>query len=240
MRRPLAYSALAFLTLTILVALGAFTPADQFAVDHLMPGLRAFGRRRQLLQGTIPLFRIGPRDSLLQQIADFVVLPAAALPSALVLGVLGALLVRRSREVAAAFVASAYLGALALDGIWKTLVRRPALDVRVDGTAHHIRAFYSSFPSGHATRAVILVVAARLVWPAASLVAVPWLVGTLILLEVAGFHTPSDIVGGAIVGGAFAEVIRCGANLRREDVRRSFVSWRAAMRRPRANHFDVS
>jgi membrane-associated phospholipid phosphatase len=63
----------------------------------------------------------------------------------------------------------------------------------------HLVAFDSSWPSGHALRSAIAVVALAVAWPSLRLLLGTWLVAVAVLLEVAGFHTPTDIAGGFLV-----------------------------------------
>ena len=173
--------AVAFATLAVLVCAGAFTRFDQWGVDHLMPG--ADFRERQ---------------------ADVRRQPRAAARRAL-----GHLARRRREHRHAAGVVShsrsrssrgargcsrvALLAAVAVEVVCKELIERPAL---YDG-AFHISAFDSSFPSGHTLRTVLVAAA---VWPLLRGWAVAWAVASIVLLQLAGWHTPTDILGGVLLG----------------------------------------
>ena len=80
--------------------------------------------------------------------------------------------------------------AVAVEVLCKSVLNGPAL---YDGT-FHIRPFDSSFPSGHTLRIVMLAGA----YPRAITIA--WAVAGIVLLELAGWHTPTDIAGGIVLG----------------------------------------
>lgn len=166
-----------FATLAILVAAGAFTGVDQWAVDHLMPGGTFSNEDNGALGAIIPLYG-SHWDNPWSVAANIVTLPAAFV-IALVL------VAWRSRAAALLLVV-----ATAVETLCKHTLDRPAL---YDG-AHHITGFDSSFPSGHTLRTVIL--AAVFFNPLAA----AWAVASLVLLQLAGWHTPSDIAGGIVLG----------------------------------------
>ena len=66
-------------------------------------------------------------------------------------------------------------------------------------TATPCVAFQSSFPSGHALRSVLLAAAVAAVWPFARRWVAAWAAASLVLLELSGFHVPSDIAGGLLL-----------------------------------------
>jgi membrane-associated phospholipid phosphatase len=173
--------AAAFAALAALVAVGTFSGLDQWSVDHLMPGAHVREPGSRFLEGLVPLLHARWSGGLAIA-ANIITLPASFLFSL-------ALVAWRSRPLALAL-----LGAVAVEVVCKELLVRPALH---DG-ALHIRAFDSSFPSGHALR-VVLVAAAlprcTRVWAAA------WAVAAIALLELAGWHTPTDIAGGIVLAG---------------------------------------
>ena len=185
----------AFVALAALVAAGAFTGLDQWAVDHLMPGATFSHREPGLADALVPLWGThwGNGWSIA---ANVVTLPASFLVA------LG-LALWRSRAVALAVVAGT-----AVEGLLKTTLTRPAL---YDG-AHHIIGFDTSYPSGHTLRTVLV----------ASLFAGPlgaaWAVASIVLLQLAGWHTPTDIAGGLLLGLA---LLCAGRGLRRRRLARS-------------------
>jgi membrane-associated phospholipid phosphatase len=181
-RLSTALLACAFAALAALVATGGFTRADQWAVDHLMPGAKAGNKGGDLLDGLVPLLHANWNSAY--AIANIVTLPASFLVS-----------------LAIAFACSRVLGAMllaavAVEVLCKELITRPALYSK----SFHVAAFDSSFPSGHALRTVI--VAAAIAWtsPRARSLAVAWAIASLALLQLAGWHTPTDIAGGVLLG----------------------------------------
>ena len=179
-RRSAAILALLFAALAVLVAVGAFTRLDQWAVDHAMPGANFHGSQEGILEGLIPLY--GVRwGSGYAVAANIVTLPAAFLIAL-------AIVAARSRALAAALVA-----AVLVELLCKSTLDRPALH---DGS-FHITSFDSSFPSGHALRTVLVAVA---LWPRAPRLTVLWATASLVLLLLAGWHTPSDLAGGVVLG----------------------------------------
>jgi membrane-associated phospholipid phosphatase len=173
-------NALAFALLGVLVAVGAGNHVDQWAVDHLMPGAHFTTNESGFLVGLIPLYHSHWHGGLAIA-ANVVTLPAAFLVAL-------AVVVWRSRLLALALAA-----AVAVEVICKATIVRPALH---QGDLH-IRAFDSSFPSGHALRTVLVAAA---LWSVARAWAVAWAVASVVLLELAGWHTPTDLAGGVVLG----------------------------------------
>jgi undecaprenyl-diphosphatase len=71
-----------------------------------------------------------------------------------------------------------------------------------------IPSFHGSFPSGHTIRALLvatLVIAFR---PALRAPALVWFVGAVVALVVVAAHTPSDVLGGLLVGLALVLAVR--------------------------------
>ena len=181
-RLSTALLACAFAALAALVAAGRFTRVDQWAVDHLMPGAKAGNRGGDLLDGLVPLLHANWNSAY--AIANIVTLPASFLVA-----------------LAIAFAYSRVLGAMllaavAVEVLCKELITRPALYSK----SFHVAAFDSSFPSGHALRTVIVAAAVAWTWPRARGLAVAWAIASLALLELAGWHTPTDIAGGMLLG----------------------------------------
>jgi membrane-associated phospholipid phosphatase len=174
-----AYASLtaSFAALAVLVAAGAFTGLDQWSVDHLMPGAAFSAREPSLRDALIPLYATHWHRPY--SVATNIVTVPASFVVALVLTAW------RSRALAVALVA-----AVAVETLCKHVLDRPALH---DG-ALHIVGFDDSFPSGHTLRAVILAGAFASPWAAA------WAVAAIVLLVVAGWHTPTDVAGGVLLG----------------------------------------
>ena len=177
MRFAFGFLVSAFALLAILVAVGAFTGLDQWSVDHLMPGATFNNEESSLADALVPLWGTHWEHGW-SIAANVVTLPASFLVA------LG-LALWRSRAIAAAVVAGT-----AVEGLFKATLSRPAL---YDG-ARHIAGFDTSFPSGHTLRTVLV----------AALVARPlgaaWAVASIALLQLAGWHTPTDIAGGLLLG----------------------------------------
>jgi membrane-associated phospholipid phosphatase len=68
----------------------------------------------------------------------------------------------------------------------------------------HLVAFDSSWPSGHALRCALVAAALATVWPRLRIPLLIWLAAVVVLLELAGFHTPTDLVGGLLLATATA------------------------------------
>jgi membrane-associated phospholipid phosphatase len=165
-----------FAALAMLVAAGAFTGIDQWALDHLMPGASSSTEDNGLVGAIVPLY--GQHwDNAWSVAANIVTLPAAFV-IALVL------IAWRSRAAALALVL-----ATAVETLCKHALDRPPL---YHG-ANHVVAFDSSFPSGHTLRTVML--AAVFFSPLTTV----WAVASIALIQLAGWHTPSDIVGGMLL-----------------------------------------
>jgi membrane-associated phospholipid phosphatase len=93
-------------------------------------------------------------------------------------------------------LAAALLAAVAVEVVCKELLVRP----RLHQGSFHIVAFNSSFPSGHTLRTVIVAAAVAWAWPRLRAAAVVWAVAGIVLLELAGWHTPTDVLGGLLLG----------------------------------------
>jgi membrane-associated phospholipid phosphatase len=190
---------IAFAALAILVAAGAFTGLDQWSVDHLMPGATFDNEESGLAAALIPLWGThwGNGWSIA---ANVVTLPASFLVAL-------AIVAWRSRVLAALLLA-----AVAVETLCKEVITRPELQ----HGARHVIPFDDSFPSGHTLRAVIVAGAVASPWATA------WAVAAIVLLQLAGWHTPTDVAGGLLLG-ASALLARGGAAraLRRRRLARS-------------------
>jgi membrane-associated phospholipid phosphatase len=181
-RRSTALLAGAFAALAALIAAGAFTRVDQWAVDHLMPGASFHNGEGSLLEGLVPLLH--SNWSSAYAIATNVV----TLPASFVISLAIAFACARA-------LAGALIAAVAVEVLCKELLTRPAL---YHGS-FHITAFDSSFPSGHVLRTVIVAAAVTWRWPRARPVALAWAIASVVLIQLAGWHTPTDIAGGLLL-----------------------------------------
>jgi membrane-associated phospholipid phosphatase len=195
--RSVVALAAAFATLAVLVAAGAFTGLDQWAVEHLMPSASVHQGRPGWLEAAVPLLH-QRFDSPLALAADIVTLPGAALVSLAI--------VVAAWRVAGPGLLAAWAAGSAVELLCKHVLVRPALH---DG-GFHVAAFDSSFPSGHALRAVIVACAVTQLWPRARGAAIVWVVASVVLLQLAGWHTPSDLAGGLLLGGCAASALAGG------------------------------
>lgn len=200
-RRSAAAAAATFAALAVLVAAGAFTHLDQWSIDHLMPGSHFSNHEESLVDGLVPLLH-DHWDTVLGSVTNVVTLPASFLVAL-------AIVVWRSRLLAAGLVA-----AVAVEVLCKEVLERPALHAG----AVHIAAFDSSFPSGHALRTVLVAAAAA---PLLGRAALAWAAVSVVLLVAGGWHTPSDVAGGVVLGVLALLVVRGAGALGRRRLARA-------------------
>ena len=88
----------------------------------------------------------------------------------------------------------------AIEELGKTVIVRPALYAEGPAGRTHVISFDNSFPSGHMMRGLLVAGLIVLLWRRAAIWAVLWvlLVGPALVFQSA--HTPTDVVGGALVG----------------------------------------
>jgi membrane-associated phospholipid phosphatase len=191
--RASAAAAAAFATLAGLVAAGATNGIDEWAVNHAMPGARFIGGTSSLVDALIPLHHVHWHGAL-HIAAELVTLPAAFLPATILL----ALCCLRLGGRRAAALAAVYVIANVIEELTKLTLTRPPLH-----HGHlHLAALDSSYPSGHTIRAALVAAGVALTRPALRLVAGAWAACAVVMLEVGGFHVPSDIVGGLLLATA--------------------------------------
>ena len=198
------------------------TGLDQWAVDHAMPFAGPPGPPPTLLESLVPLLNAGFHP-LGAGVAQIVTLPGQALISLLLVLAASWRLWRSGRVEAAIAWPAAWLVATAVELVFRHTLTRPAL--YRDGV--HVVAFDSSWPSGHALRCTIVAAALATAWPRLRLPLTVWLIAVLVLLVLAGFHTPTDVAGGLLL----ATVALAGAALLS---RSGLLGRRAALRRARA------
>jgi membrane-associated phospholipid phosphatase len=202
-RRVAAACAAAFATLSVLVASGALNGLDQWAVDHLMLGHPGEGSAPSLAEAAVPLLHASWATAL-DVVANIVTLPAQALVSSVLAAICCLVLWRRGERRAAYALGAAWIAGNAVEVLCKSTLSRPLLH----WNGHALLGLESSFPSGHTLRAVLLAAAATAVWPAARRWLVLWAAATLVLLELDGFHVPSDIAGGLLLAALTLLVAR--------------------------------
>lgn len=192
-----------------LVASGALTGLDQWAVGHAMPFAGGPSSQPTLLESIVPLLhaQFHPAGAAIAQI---VTLPAQVVLSFLL--VAAAAWKRRNADWVALWIA-----AVAVELVFRHALTRPALYRH----GVHLVAFDTSWPSGHALRCAIVAAALAAAWPRLRIPLLVWLAAVAALLELAGFHTPTDVAGGlllALVAFALEEsglLRRRAARLRR-------------------------
>lgn len=189
---------LALAGLTALVQAGALTRVDQFGVDHLMPGLNPAETSPNGSQGLYRPF--GPQTNWWSKLLDLWTYPCSVLVSGLVLAALCAVEWRRGRIAAALVLAGAWVVGNGVEVVGKAVITRPALYGAANGVRLHVASFDDSFPSGHMIRGTIVAAAIVLAWRRLA----PWVAGWWVLigpsLVLQSAHTPSDVVGGGLLG----------------------------------------
>ena len=179
-RRSTIAVAAAFALLAVLVSAGVFHHLDQWAVHHLMPGLEPKPNEPSLFDSLIPLRGSDWSDGW-SIATDLVALPGSFLIAL-------AIVAWRSRLLAVVMLA-----AVAVEVICKEVLTKPAL--YLDGV--HVVPFDSSFPSGHSLRIAIV---AGALYPLLRGWVVAWAGAAIALILLAGWHTPTDIAGGLLLG----------------------------------------
>lgn len=170
-----------------MVASGAATGLDQWACDHAMPLAGKPAGPPTLLESVVPLLHASWHPAGVA-VAQVVTLPGQVAISFLLV----VLLAWKLREPA--WVA-AWLAATGVELICRHALTRPAL---YRGGIHDA-AFDSSWPSGHALRCALLAAVLVAAWPRLRASVAAWLVAAVVLLELAGAHTPTDLLGGLLL-----------------------------------------
>jgi membrane-associated phospholipid phosphatase len=197
LRSATAALAALYAVLAVLVATGALNGIDQWSIDHLTARVGG-GDAPTIVESALPLLHSG-WGSWVGATANIVTLPGQALVS------LAILLALRNPWWVLAWAAGCGIELLS-----KAVIVRPALY----GPDGHIAGFDSSFPSGHTLRVLLVAAALATVWPRARPLLAAWAAAALVLLEVAGHHVPSDIVGGAVVAGFVLALLASGRGAR--------------------------
>jgi membrane-associated phospholipid phosphatase len=205
--------------LAVLVASGAATGLDQWAVEHAMPLAGAPSTAPSTLEGIVPLLH-APLHPLGVGVTEMVTLPGQVILSFLLVLVAAWRLRKRGRMEAAVCWTAAWLVAVAVELVFRHTLTRPPL--YRDGV--HLVGFDASWPSGHALRCALVAAALAAAWPRLRIPLGTWLAAVVVLLELAGFHTPTDLAGGLLLATAAAAgalaVERSGLLRRRGRFRR--------------------
>ena len=210
---------MAFAALAALVATGAATGLDRWAVEHAMPFAGAPSGPPTTLESIVPLLH-APFHPAGAAVAEIVTLPGQVLISFLLIVAASRLLWTRGRAEAAVCWTAAWLVAVAVEVVLRhTLTREPLYRHGV-----HLVGFDASWPSGHALRCALVACVLAAVWPRLRVPLAIWLVAAVVLLELAGFHTPTDLVAGlllAIAAAAGAVALERSGQLRLRALRRT-------------------
>jgi membrane-associated phospholipid phosphatase len=174
------------------------------------------------LESLVPLLHAGfhPVGVAVVQI---VTLPGQVLLSFLLVGIAARRLWTLGRPNAALRWPAAWLLAVAVELVFRHTLERPA----VSRHGVHLTALDMSWPSGHALRSALVAAALATAWPRLRVPLAIWLAAVAVLLELAGFHTPTDVAGGLLLATAAA----AGAV---EAERSGLLGRGAALRRARA------
>lgn len=108
----------------------------------------------------------------------------------------------RGRIEAAVSWTAVWLLSVAVELVFRHTLTRPPLYRH----GIHVVAFDMSWPSGHALRSSLVAAALAAAWPRLGALLAAWLAAVVVLLELAGFHTPTDLAGGLLLAAAVAAV----------------------------------
>lgn len=197
-----------FLALAGLVAAGAFTWLDQYAVSHLMPWLQARSRS-QVTVSSLTLPSLG--HSAGRALVDLWTYPAAFVPSLVLVLVCAWRLHARGCTTAAVTWCALWLAGNAVELLGKLRVERPALH----RGAVHVTSFDHSLPSGHTIRSLVVAGAIAWTWRRGGL-AFAWAAGVPFALVALGAHTPTDVAAGVLVAVALAGFLPTPTTSRRD------------------------
>lgn len=172
------------------------------------------------LESVVPLLH-APFHPLGTGVAEIVTLPGQVVISLLLVLLAAWSLWKRGRVEAAVCWTAAWFVAVAIEVVFRHTLTRPPL--YRDGV--HLVAFDSSWPSGHALRCALVAAALTVAWPRHRLALAIWLAAVVVLLELAGFHTPTDLAGGLLLATAAAA---CAVAVERSGLLRRRVALRRA------------
>jgi membrane-associated phospholipid phosphatase len=198
---------------------------DRWAVEHAMP---LAGRPQQpptFLESVVPLLD-SPFHPFGVAVVQVVTLPGQVVLSLLLVAVAARRLWTRGRVEAAICWTAAWLLAVLVEVVFRhTLTRAPLYR-----HGAHLVGFDMSWPSGHALRCALVAAALAAAWPRLRVPLAVWLVAAAVLLELGGFHTPTDVAGGLLLAGA----VGAGAVALERSELLGLLLRRAALRRARA------
>jgi membrane-associated phospholipid phosphatase len=173
-----------------------------------------------VLESVVPLLD-APFHPAGAAVAQIVTLPGQVLVSLVLVAAAGWRLWTRGRAEAAVSWTAAWLLAVGVEVVFRHVLSRPALYRH----GVHLVGFDASWPSGHALRCSLVAAGLAAAWPRRRVLLGIWLAAAVVLLELAGFHTPTDIVGGVLLAAVAAagaiELERSGLLRRRLALRRA-------------------
>lgn len=190
--------AAALAVVAIGVVLGAFTRFDQFALDHFMPWLIP---GNSATAGHVGFWQpYTPHVANALKFVDLVTYPCSVLISGLVVVIAAVLLWNRLGPFAALAPAAAWVVGNAIEVVLKDTLLRPAVYGTVGPDRVHVVTFDHSFSSGHMMRGIIVAYTLTLLWRRASPWVWVWAASVAPALVIGSAHTPSDVIGGALLG----------------------------------------
>jgi membrane-associated phospholipid phosphatase len=151
------------------------------------------------LESVVPLLH-APFHPVGVAVAEVVTLPGQVVISLVLVLAAARRLWTHGRVEAAACWTAAWLVAVAVELVCRHTLTRPALDRH----GVHLVGFDASWPSGHALRSALVAGALAAAWPRLRVPLAIWLPAVAVLLELAGFHTPTDVAGGLLLATAAA------------------------------------
>jgi membrane-associated phospholipid phosphatase len=158
-----------------------------------MPLAGAPGAAPTLSESIVPLLHAGWHPAGVA-VAELVTLPGQVLISLL-------LVLLAARKLRAPNWPAVWLVAVAVELVFRYALTRPP----VYRQGVHLVGLDMSWPSGHALRCSLVAAALAAAWPRLRIPLGIWLVAAVVLLELAGFHTVTDVVGGLLLAAvAFA------------------------------------
>lgn len=131
-------------------------------------------------------------------VAQIVTLPGQVVLSFLLVATAAWRLWTRGRGKAALGWTAAWLLAVVVELVFRHTLTRPPLYRH----GVHLTGLDMSWPSGHTLRAALVAAAFAAAWPRLRVPLAIWLAAVVVLLVLAGFHTPTDVAGGLLLATA--------------------------------------
>jgi membrane-associated phospholipid phosphatase len=206
------------------VASGALTGLDRWAAEHAMPLAGSPMPPPTFVESLVPLLH-SPLHPFGVAVVQIVTLPGQIVLSFALVVTAARPLWTRGRIDAALSWPAVWLVAVLVELGLRHALTRPALYRR----GMHLVGFDMSWPSGHALRCALVAAAFAAAWPRLRIPLAIWLAAAAVLLELAGFHTPTDVVGGLLL----ATVAAASAVALERSGQLGLLRRRAALRRAR-------